>query len=445
MIIKNGIIVTWKAPNQILKGHSIRIKNGNIAEILPDAQIEPEIGEEICDAHSQLIMPGNICAHTHFYGAFARGLSTSGNPPSNFTEILEQLWWKLDRTLDKNDIDLSTKVCVLDAIRHGTTTLIDHHASPSYINGSLQVIEDACRNAGVRACLCYEVTDRGGEKKTIEGIEENANFIKRTQKNPDSKITAMFGLHAGLTLSNKTLEKCREATPENVGFHIHVAEDPIDEYNSLQNYKMRVVDRLSNFGILSSNSILAHAVHVDVRELEIIKENECWVTHQPRSNMNNAVGVADVEGMLRLGIPVCLGNDGFSNSMWDEWKTTYLVHKLTHRDPRKMPADVITQIAIYNNARLVSRLFNNMIGVFEPGAKADLIFVDYKPYTEMTINNLPWHIIFGFRESMITSTMANGEFLMKDRQVLTMDEEKIICEAQKASQLVWKRFSTLKD
>jgi len=156
--------------------------------------------------------------------------------------------------------------------------------------------------------------------------------------------------------------------------------------------------------------------------------------------MNNAVGMGDVEGYLRLGIPVCIGNDGFSFTMWDEWRTCYLAHKLWKRDPRSMPGDKVIQMGVYNNARMATHFFKANIGVIAPGAKADLILVDYQPITELTEGNLPWHILFGFRDSMVTMTMVNGKILMEDRQLL-LNEEKISTEAARLSKEVWKRYT----
>ena len=445
MIIKNGLIVTWEKPNRILKNHSIRIKDGVIVEIINDRDLVIVDGEEIVDAHSQLIMPGNICAHTHFYSAFARGMYIPGAPAGNFVEILNKLWWRLDRAIFKEDVELSAKVCLLDAIKHGTTTLIDHHASPGFITGSLNVIADAVKEAGLRACLCYEVTDRGGEELALNGIKENVDFINSTNRIKNDHIAALFGLHASLTLSDKTLEKSRDLTPKNTGFHIHVAEDLIDEYESIHDHGMRVVDRLEKFDLLNLKTILAHCVHVDVREMEIIKDKQAWVSHQPRSNMNNAVGVSDVEGMLRSGIRVCMGNDGFSNAMWEEWKTAYFVHKLWNLDPRRMSADAVLEMGVYGNSALTSQLFGTEIGSIKKGSKADLIFVNYLPYTPMNIDNLPWHIIFGFRDGMVTSTMVDGMFLMRDHQILCMDEEAVSSKAMEHASLVWERYQKIID
>jgi cytosine/adenosine deaminase-related metal-dependent hydrolase len=229
--------------------------------------------------------------------------------------------------------------------------------------------------------------------------------------------------------------------PKDIGFHIHAAEHVIDEYDSLNKSGKRVIERLNDFGILGPSSVVAHGVHIDAQEIFLLAQTGTWVSHQPRSNMNNAVGLPEVESMLHAGVKVCLGNDGFSNAMWQEWKAAYLGHKLIHRDPRRMPADKIYQMAVVNNRNLVRKTFGDLeTGVITPGAKADLIFVDYQPFTDFNTDNLPWHIIFGFRDSMVTSTMVNGKFLMKDRKLLTMDEASITKEAKKFSSKVWEKY-----
>jgi putative selenium metabolism protein SsnA len=447
MIIKNGKIITWQTPNQILHDQAILIEGGVITKIGRYEDLKRSaLSDEVIDAGGQYVMPGNICAHTHFYGAFARGMGIPGMPAKDFPEILEKLWWSLDKSLSLEDVRYSALVCLIDAIKHGTTTLIDHHASPNAIGGSLDEIAQAVAQAGVRASLCYEVTDREGENGANEGIRENLRFIELVKKNNPlpGKLAAMFGLHASLTLSEETLRKCREAVPDEVGFHIHVAEDPADEYDSLYKCGERVVDRLYRHGILGERSIAVHAVHVDIREVELLAQTRTWVTHQPRSNMNNAVGMSQPEGMLRAGVRVCLGNDGFSNAMWEEWKTAYLAHKLWNRDPRRMPATTVAEMAIYNNRALAEQQFNTgPLGIICEGAQADLIFVDYHPFTELNEGNLPWHIIFGFHESMITSTMVAGKFLMRNRELLTLDEEKISYEARHLSSRTWQRFQQL--
>jgi cytosine/adenosine deaminase-related metal-dependent hydrolase len=287
------------------------------------------------------------------------------------------------------------------------------------------------------------VTDRGGSEKAKEGIDENLRMINKVNLEKDALVKAMFGLHASLTLSDETLEKCSEAANKGIGFHIHVAEHQVDEYDSIYKSGLRVVDRLAKYNILGPDTIIAHGVHMDMKEIEILRESNTWLSHQPRSNMNNAVGLADIDSMVRFGVKVCLGNDGFSNTMWDEYRTCYLAHKLWNKDPLRMNGADLAEIVFYNNADLASHFYSGegKIGSIEEGSQADLILVDYKPFTEMNTGNIPWHIQFGFRDSMVTSTMVAGKWLMKDRVLLTLDEEEIINKSMELSRKVWERYN----
>jgi putative selenium metabolism protein SsnA len=441
MLITNATLITWGAPNQILENHALYIEGDRIVALGPSPELQAKYPQaETLDASGQYVMPGNICAHTHFYGAFARGMAIPGDAPKDFPEILERLWWRLDKSLTLEDVRYSALVCLIDAIKHGTTTLIDHHASPNAIEGSLDVIAEAVEQAGLRACLCYEVTDRDGEERTKAGIKENLRFTQSAIRNPQSAIRGTFGLHASLTLSDATLEACRNA--HDGGFHIHAAESEADQDDSLRKSGLRVIDRLNKFGILGPRSIVAHAVHIDHREAELLGETGTWVTHQPRSNMNNAVGVADVEGLLRMGVKVGLGNDGFSNAMWDEWKAAYLHHKAARHDPRRMNGATVAEMAVTNNAALAGVFFPQApLGALAPGAFADIIFVDYHPITPMSADNLPWHILFGFENSMVTTTICAGKVLMKDRRLPFLDEAAITARSRELAKKVWERFA----
>ncbi len=427
----------------MLPAHAIFIKDGLVADLGPDKDLLAKYPkEEKLDAGGQYLMPGNICAHTHFYSAYARGMAIPGPAPKDFPEILKRLWWPLDKALDEDSVRCSALVHLVDAIKHGTTTLFDHHASPNFIDGSLDVIAEAVEQSGLRAILCYEVTDRDGDAKAKAGIRENVRFIERVRKEKPGRLAALFGLHASLTLSDETLDACRVALPADAGFHIHVAEHEVDQDDSLVKSGLRVVPRLVKHGILGPHSIAAHAVHVDAAEIQQLAESGAWVTHQPRSNMNNGVGAADIEALLAAGIKVCLGNDGFTQDMWTEWKSAYLMHKLWNRDPRKMNGADIVKIAVTNNAGLAGSLFPDAPpGEISVGARADLILVDYHPQTPMTKDNLPWQIIFGFHESMITTTIVEGKVLMQDRKLLTLDEAEITAKALELAPQVWARYA----
>lgn len=444
MIITNGKVVTWQRRNQILDYHAIRIKGDEIVEVGQQEKLVQDYPEDTqLDARGQYVMPGNICAHTHFYGAFSRGMAIPGKSARDFPEILEKLWWPLDKALDLEGVKYSALVCMAEAIRHGTTTLIDHHASQNSIEGSLDQIADAAKISKLRVATCYETTNRDSLLQIKQGVQENLRFIQTAREKGSPLLAASFGMHASLTLDDATLALCRDAVPADMGFHLHAAEHQADQYDSLEKYGLRVIDRLQKFGILGGRTILAHCVHVDAREIEILADSGTWVTHQPRSNMNNAVGMADIESMLRAGVRLGLGNDGFSNAMWEEWKAAYFAQKLWNRDPRRGGGYDIAEMGIYQNAKLAEMMFGRKIGVIEPHAQADLIFVDYHPFTPLTPENLPWHILFGFHESMVTTTMVAGELLMKDRHLLTLDENEIAEMALRSATETWKRYQAL--
>lgn len=446
MLITNGKLITWEEPNRILERHAVHIADGLIDDIGPEKELLARYTQDYnLDAEGSYVMPGNICAHTHFYGAFARGMAIPGPAPKDFPEILMKLWWPLDKSLTLEDIRASTLVMLVDAIRNGTTTLIDHHASPNAIDGSLDVIAEAVDKTGLRAVLCYEVTDRDGIEKARAGIQENVRFLRRISSHrlAGGRIAATFGLHASLTLSESTLEACSEAAPQRTGFHIHVAEHEADEYDSLDKSGLRVVDRLSKAGILGSHTIVAHGVHIDAKETDLLAESGTWLTHQPRSNMNNAVGVAPIESMMRAGIRVGIGTDGFPHAMWEEWKTAYFLHKVAHRDPRRMSGLDVIKMGIFNNRNLAESFFpGEILGRLVKGARADIIFVEYNPFTPLTPENLPWHILFGFSERLVSTTIVDGQVLMHKRQLVDLDEQAIMSQAAELSPNVWERYRT---
>lgn len=445
MLIYNANIITWGERNEILADHAVYIEDRKITELAASKDLLAKHPKaEKMDAAGQYLMPGNICAHTHFYGAYARGMAIPGPAPKDFPEILKRLWWPLDKALDGESVRYSALVHLVDAIKHGTTTLIDHHASPNFIDGSLDVIAEAVEQSGLRAVLCYEVTDRDGDAKARAGIAENVRFIKRAAngKLAGGRVAAAFGLHASLTLSDAALEASRAALPSDTGFHTHIAEHEADQDDSLAKSGLRVVPRLAKHGILGPRTIGAHAVHVDQREIEMLAESGTWVSHQPRSNMNNGVGAADVEALLAAGVKVCIGNDGFTQDMWAEWKAAYLMHKAAHRDPRRMNGADVVKMGVTNNAALANLFFGGMkLGELSVGAKADLVLVDYHPFTPLTAGNLPWQILFGFNESMVTMTMVEGKVLMQDLKLLHLDEAEIAAKALELAPGVWARYA----
>jgi putative selenium metabolism protein SsnA len=440
MLIHNATVVCFDDENRVIDNGAVRFGGHVVDAVGASADLLRQFSDdERWDAHGMLLMPGQICAHTHFYGAFARGMYIPGPPARDFPEILQSLWWKLDKALDLGGVRSSAEVCLADAIRNGTTTLIDHHASQTAIDGSLDVIAEAVTKSGLRACLCYEVTDRDGSDAAATGIRENVRFARKLQfgTSNDGRLAATFGLHASLTLSDDTLAACRG---ESNRFHIHVAEHPADEYDSLAKSGVRCVERLHQFGVTGPQSIMAHCIHIDAWETGLLRETGTFVSHQPRSNMNNAVGAAEITPLLRAGMPVCLGNDGFSNDMFAEMKVADMLQKVAHGDPRYLGADKVIQMAIHHNRRLASVFFDKPVGVITEGAYADLILLDYYPTTPFSPANLAWHILFGIGGGHVHSTIAHGQVLMRSRELLTMDEAEITARSRAVAQATWERY-----
>lgn len=446
MLITNARVITWGRPNQVLDRYALRIVGGKIAEIGPTAELLRRYpDEDKIDARGQFVMPGSINTHGHFYGAFARGISTPGAQPFSLPTILQKLWWPFDRALNEEDTRYSTLVGLIDAIKHGTTTLFDHQSSPNFIDGSLDVIAEEVDRAGVRAVLCFEVTDRDGDERAMAGIAENVRFYRRCADSEvaGGRVAANIGAHACMSVTDATFARLREATPAGAGFHIHVAEHEYDEYRSMELAGTRSVDSLLNHEMLNDKTIVAHAVHLDAGEVRLLAETGANVSHQPRSNMNTGTGIAELESYARAGVATCIGSDGLGNAMWKEWEIASLVPKVKHRDARRMPPDRVIESGVYGGAALASRYYPAPVGVIEPGAFADLIFVEYHPPTPLTTENLAAHIIFGFDESMVTTTIVGGEVLMRDRVLLTLDEEEITAKSRELAASFWKRYEQL--
>jgi len=388
-----------------------------------------------------VIMPGLINAHNHIYSAFARGLSIKGYAAKSFPEILDGLWWTIDRNLLLEDTYYSAMATFLDCIRNGCTTVFDHHASYGGIRGSLFKIADAAKELGVRASLCYEVSDREGEDKMREAVAENADFINFAISDKTAMIKGMMGMHASFTLTDVSIAHCRENTPGDIGFHIHVAEGMEDVDDSIKKYGKRVIERLNDRGILGKNTITGHCIHVSDNELDIIKNTDTMVVHNPESNMGNAVGIPPCMEMVKRGILLGLGTDGYTNDMFESEKVANVIHKHELRDPTAAWSEV-PQMLFYNNAAMCERAFGAKIGVLEPGAVADVIVCDYNPLTPMALDNIDGHVLFGLSGRSVVTTVINGVVRMLDREFVDIDAEAVLARCREVSAKLWGRINS---
>jgi putative selenium metabolism protein SsnA len=434
---EKGIVVTLGQKSEVIWDGAVAVDGDSISAVGTAADVRRQHPDaDVVDCSGKLILPGFICAHHHFYSTMARGMAIPGEPASNFVEILERLWWKLDRALSDEDITLSAQIPLIECIRNGTTTVIDHHASPGMREGSLDLIEAAVRDAGIRASLCYEVSDRNVE---AGGIEENARFIKKTGKG-DGQIAAMMGLHASFTLSDKTLERCVAiARDGGVGCHIHVAEDAADREDSMQKYGVPTVMRLEKRGVAGPQSLFIHCVHVDEAEMDRIAATGTPVVHNPESNMNNAVGVTPLLKLLQRGAVVGLGTDGMSSDMLAQMRCAYLLHRLANHDPRVAFVEA-PGLLLQGNAEIARRQFGVEFGSLAEGAPADLAILEYQPPTPLNESNFLGHLIFGLVDAVVDTTVCRGRILMRDKKILVMDEERIAARSRELAPTMWQRL-----
>ena len=434
---ENGIVVTLGHENKVLWNSSVVTEGEYITSVGEAAELKKHFpNAESVDCSGKVILPGFICAHHHFYSTMARGMSIPGEPASNFVEILERLWWRLDKALSDEDITLSAQLPLIDCIRNGTTTVIDHHASPASRDGSLDLIEKAVRQAGIRASLCYEVSDRNSPGG---GMEENQRFIKKVGKG-DGQIAAMMGLHASFTLSDATLEKCVGiAKDAGVGCHVHVAEDAADREDSLKKYGMPTVNRLDKMGVTGDRSLFIHCVHIDEAEMDVIRNTKTAVVHNPESNMNNAVGVTKILDLLKKAILVGLGTDGMSSDMLAQMRCAYLLHRLANHDPRVAFMEA-PQMLFQNNADICERQFGVRLGEIAQGRAADLAILDYQPPTPFTEANFLGHLIFGLVDATVDTTVCKGKILMRNKEIIVIDEPRVAARSRELAREMWRRL-----
>lgn len=441
MLIGNGTLVTMKEPQQVLTDHAVLIKGDTIEDFGPTEELRGRYGDASwIDAEKRLIMPGMTNTHMHLYSTFARGMALKDAAPSNFVEILERLWWRLDKALKGEDVYYSAMPVIIDCIKKGTTTIIDHHASPWFVEGSLDYIERALKEAGMRGSLCYEVSDRDGQETRDLGIRENIRFIKKCKDRNNPLLTAMFGLHASFTVSDETLEIATESAKNfDVGFHVHTAEDMSDVEHAQKNYGMRVVERFNARGILGPKSLCIHCVHINEHEMDLLKETGTMSVHNAESNMGNAVGCAPVIEMLEKGVCVGMGTDGYTSDMFEAFKVANILQKIIRRDPRVGWVEPV-KMSFANNTAILSRFFPKPLGVIEKGAFADIILVDYIPPTPMNSGNFFGHLHFGISSGCVDTTIIAGKVVMKGKKLVDIDEEKIAARARELAADLWKRF-----
>ena len=438
MLLFNANVFTNDEKRPYIENGAILIRGNEIKDVGTSSELKGKYpDDEQIDFSGKLIMPGLINCHTHIYSAYARGMAVS-KPTRNFIEILENLWWALDKKLTLEDCKLSAYQTMIESIKNGVTCIFDHHASPNAVSGSLDELAEAALELGIRADLCYELTDRDGEKVRDQGLEENKRFIERCKKENNDLLRAHFGLHASFTLSDDSMEKASKIVNDlDAAVHCHCAEGIEDELRCVREHGCRNLQRLEQFNLLNSRSFVVHLCHASAAELDIIKKFDAIALHNPGSNMNNAVGRTPLLQLLERDILTGLGTDAYTHDMFDSMRTAKILHPHDLADPTVGFKESLL-LQFKNNPKIAARFWDKPMGVIKEGAYADLAAFEYLPFTPMDENSIGGHILFGLSGKMCTDNMINGRFVMRNRKILTCDEKAIAERSRERAKEVWK-------
>ena len=437
LVLKNANVLHFSPP-LVREGVDIAIERGFIIDVGKNIAKHHRATRTI-DLAGRYISPGIVCSHNHFYSALARGLVARVKPSHDFVEILKNLWWRLDRALDEDSLYYSGIVGALEAIKCGTTSVIDHNASPSFIKGSLKTLKSSFEKVGLRGILAYEITDRNGEAGMIEGVEESkefCRFIAKERDQPHHLVEAAIGAHAPFTLSDQTLRLISDAIAlTKSGVHIHVGEDRYDASHSHDHYDMDLVERLGKFGILNKKSILVHGVHMSELDIEIMNKRDAFLVHNPRSNMNNGVGYMRKLGRVKN---VALGTDGIGANMFEEAKFAFF--KSSDESSGLSPEDILR--FLNNGNELLSRYFGQRFGKIEKGYVADIVVYDYDPPTPLVSENVAGHFLYGFSSRDVETVIVNGNIVYEERK-FPFEVDALYAKSAAAAQKLWKKMDSL--
>ena len=439
IVLKNATVVHLH-PAEVIPGVDIVIDGTEILSVGRGAAEALKPARSI-NLAGRVVMPGLVCGHDHFYSGLSRGIMARIAPCPDFVTTLQNLWWRLDRTLDADSVRLSGLVCALEALKAGCTAVIDHHASPSFIEGSLSTLKDGFEKAGLRGVLCYETTDRNGREGARQGVEENRRFAELVEDEKSARgkqrtVEAMIGGHAPFTLSDEDCAALAEVVSKSSrGFHVHVAEDRFDPSHSHRTYGKDPLKRLDGFGLLSERSIIGHGLYLTHEDRELLNVRGATLAHNSRSNMNNGVGYNAALPQLKN---VVLGTDGIGSDMLLEAKFAYF----RHRDSGGPLGPGAFMRFLQSGNEVLHRSFGESFGRIEKGYKADLVVLDYDSPTPLARENVAGHVLFGMGSRDVNTVIVNGKVVMENR-TFPWDVGPVYAEAQKAAQALWKRMDSL--
>jgi putative selenium metabolism protein SsnA len=440
ILIENATVIVDPLAGELLEGQAVAVQQ-DIAAVGPADELSRRFPDaDRLNGSGAFLLPGLIDAHTHLYAAMSVGMPTVGEPARNFPQVLDRIWWQFDKILKDDDIYMSGLVGSIASVKNGITTILDHHASPTAVPGSLSHLAAAVQQVGLRACLAYEVSDRDGSTSREQGIAENRRFILKTKSDRDGLLKGLFGLHAVFSLSDETLWRCAEEMADlGVGCHMHMAEHEAEVLKFAGSHDKSIPRFLADVGILGPDTVVAHTVHVNRDDIEVLLATGTFNVHNPRSNMGNGVGIAPVASMIDLGQPVGLGSDGFYD-LPHEIAIAKHLQTLDKGDPSAFSDSLALRLVYDHNVRFAARVFERPLGRIVPGYAADLILVDYLPPTPVSKSNLGSHIVAALSGGRIRDVLVNGRIVLRAGQVLGVDEADVSARAKEQAARLWARL-----
>ncbi|GDX03880.1 putative aminohydrolase SsnA [Buttiauxella sp. A111] len=440
LILKNATAVQF-APASVLEGVDIAVEGSLIVDVGNNLSARYPAAKSK-EMHGRIVMPGLVCAHNHFYSGLARGIMASIAPCPDFISTLKNLWWRLDRALDEESLYYSGVICSLEAIRHGCSAVIDHHASPCAIQGSLNILRKGFVEAGLRGMTCYETTDRNGGLDELEkGVEENIAFAQlidqqKVASSGSYLVEAHIGAHAPFTLPDAGMQMLKEAVDQTGrGLHIHVAEDSYDVSHSHDKYGCDPIVRLDEAGLIGKKTLIAHGLYLSDTEINLLNQRGATLAHNARSNMNNHVGY---NRQLTALQHVALGTDGIGADMFEELKFAYFKHR--DAGGPLWPNSFLAML--YQGNSILEENFGARFGKLAAGYKADLTILDYTSPTPLQAENLAGHFAFALNSSHVDSVMVEGKMVYEDK-AFPQSVENLYREARNSAQKLWARMDSL--
>ncbi len=441
-LINNSLIVTMNKSRDVIPRGYVAIRDGKIVDVGSGDGTLKYLADEVVRVKRGVVVPGFVCVHTHLYGILLTGSPWFSHiePPSDFQQNLQRIWWALDENLTYEDIYISALLGTIMLARTGTTFFKDLLDAPNAIHKSLDFIEKAANEVGLKGFAGFSVTQRRSIQEGYDGLRENERFVKATWGNPHTKVKGIFTVHASFTVTDDILVKTKElADKYGTIYALHVEEGLIDVYHSIERYGKRPIERMESIGFLSPKLVAVHVVQAIDDELRLLKKHDVKVAHNPMSNMINGVGVPPVPKMLSMGLTVGLGNDGYIMDVFDNMRSAYLIHKVALKDPRVTDPVKIVQMATIDAAKVLG--IDSRVGSIEIGKDADITVISpefvHTPLDERTIYG---HLVNTFTGSDVWGVMVDGDWIVKDRKLVKVDMEKVMDYAHKVVNKLWDRM-----